>query len=316
VLDRRISVLASGRLRPPLFPQPVVSSAGTAWTGFLLEQHRVPTVEFPPSMSFPGHLVGVSICEKPVVLYWREDGRNRRAEVSSGHMALRSSQDLIACRQEGPCTLLSLLIDESTMERACEEAPGYRRVELIPQPDVHDSTLNRYVRMLFGDLMSGCPAGRLFGESIVNAIAAHVAQKYAVINYQFPHPVRLSSHCLRRVLEFIHSHLDEDLGIAEIAQIALISPYHFGRLFKKSTGQSVHQYVLGQRIREAKGLLTNRHLTLVEIGAAVGMASQSHFTTVFKNKVGVTPGLYRSYLLGRAPAHPEIVGAADSDAAA
>jgi AraC family transcriptional regulator len=102
------------------------------------------------------------------------------------------------------------------------------------------------------------------------------------------------------VIEDIQSHLGENLGVSEIAQVALVSPYHFGKLFKKSTGQTLHQYVLEQRINRAKRLLTNPHLNLVEIGNAVGLANQSHFTTVFKSKVGLTPGLYRSHLLDKA----------------
>ena len=296
--DHRISVVANGQIRPPLSPQPVLSSASTGWQGFLLEQHYMPPiVEFPSSMRFPGHLVALSICDQPPLIYWREDGHPRTARLFNGRIAVRSSQDLISCRQHGSCTLFSLLIDDSTMERVCEEVPGRREVELIPRPDVPDRALQHLVLAIVEDLRAGCPTGRIFGESVVNAIAAYTAQKYSAFSSRFPeYKDGLPAPCLRRVLDFIHSNLACDLSVAKIARVALISPYHFGRLFKQSTGQTLHQYVLDQRLKKAQSLLATSNVTLVEIASIVGLANQSHFTTAFRKKIGVTPAFYRTHL--------------------
>ncbi len=98
---------------------------------------------------------------------------------------------------------------------------------------------------------------------------------------------------LRHVKNYIHSHLNEELSLRELAKLAQLSPYHFGRLFKQSTGLSPHQFVMRQRIAKGRELLAEEYLSIAEIGDQLGFASQSHFTTVFRNLAGTTPSRYR-----------------------
>jgi AraC family transcriptional regulator len=130
---------------------------------------------------------------------------------------------------------------------------------------------------------------------VPNPIAADAAHKYSVFPATFQqYKDGLPAAHLRSVIAYIHANLASNLGVSEIARVAFISPYHFGKLFKRSTGQTLHQYVLGQRIRKAQSLLMMTDLGLVEVASAVGLANQSHFTTVFKRRMGVTPGFYRT----------------------
>ena len=64
---------------------------------------------------------------------------------------------------------------------------------------------------------------------------------------------------------------------------------HFGRLFRRRTGLSPHQYVLGRRVQRAKELLRAGRLTPAEVAGAVGFYDQSHLTRHFRRAVGVTP---------------------------
>src|SRR5262249_61294164 len=98
----------------------------------------------------------------------------------------------------------------------------------------------------------------------------------------------LSRHKLRRALETIHDNLNRDISLAEIAANVGISPYHFARLFKQSTGLAPHQYVLAQRIELAKTLLSEPRLPLAEIAGRLGFSDQSHFTAVFRRLTGTT----------------------------
>lgn len=304
--SRRISVVVEGKVRPPLYPLPLISSATSQWHGFVLEQHRMPScVEFPSSMKFPGHLICLSEAGDPVSMHWREDGHQRYAKIFAGQLAVRSSQDLIACRQQGACTLSSLLVSDELMQQVCAETRGARPVELVPKPDVSDATLRHLMLALVADLRAGCPAGRIFGESIAHTIAAYAAQRYGVFPSSFPKHRGLPSDRLQKVIDYVHSNLSGALSVSEIAQVAYISPYHFGKLFKQSTGQSLHQYVLDRRIQLAKLLLAKTELSLVDIASMVGMANQSHFTTVFRHRTGASPGVYRACIKNRKRSMPE-----------
>jgi AraC family transcriptional regulator len=99
---------------------------------------------------------------------------------------------------------------------------------------------------------------------------------------------------LRRVTEYIQQNLDKDLTLAELAALVCMSRYHFARLFKGSTGVPPHRFVVRQRIARARGVLATSELSIAEISRLVGFRTPSHFTTVFRQVLGITPGAYRT----------------------
>jgi AraC-like DNA-binding protein len=66
---------------------------------------------------------------------------------------------------------------------------------------------------------------------------------------------RLSPRRLKAILESIREHLDTALTLRDLAAVAHLSPYHFARRFKDSTGLPPHRYLIGRRIERAKQLL-------------------------------------------------------------
>jgi AraC family transcriptional regulator len=95
------------------------------------------------------------------------------------------------------------------------------------------------------------------------------------------------------VTEFIEKNLDKDLPLAELAAVARMSPFHFARLFKRSTGVPPHRFVVRQRIARARVVLTTRELSIAQISRMVGFRTPSHFTTVFRRVLGMTPRTFR-----------------------
>lgn len=104
---------------------------------------------------------------------------------------------------------------------------------------------------------------------------------------------------LRRVMEFVEGNLTEPLSVDQLAQQASLSPFHFARSFKHSTGMTPHQYVTERRMRHAKRMLSDFQMKLAEVGKQAGFSSQSRFTTVFRKHVGLTPGEYRRLIQSR-----------------
>jgi AraC family transcriptional regulator len=111
---------------------------------------------------------------------------------------------------------------------------------------------------------------------------------------------------LRRVAEYIQENLRRELPLAELSAVVHMSPYHFARLFKRSTGVSPHRYLVRHRIDEACVLLAARTASIAEIARTVGFRTPSHFTTTFRRLTGMTPSAYRAQSSGAplAPAAP------------
>jgi AraC family transcriptional regulator len=88
--------------------------------------------------------------------------------------------------------------------------------------------------------------------------------------------------------------LDTSPTLEQMAAVIHLSPYHFARQFKTTTGLPPHQYVIARRVERAQQLLRgDRDLGLAEVALRVGFSDQSQFSFHFKRIVGVTPGQFR-----------------------
>lgn len=132
-------------------------------------------------------------------------------------------------------------------------------------------------------------------------IAACLAEETISVDSILARPPLGDSTCpalttaqLRRVAVFIEDNLDGPLTLPLLAAQTGLSPSHFARRFKASTGMAPHGYVLARRINAAKKILLESEMPLAEIALATGFSSQGHFTGMFRRHVGITPGSYRA----------------------
>jgi AraC-like DNA-binding protein len=98
---------------------------------------------------------------------------------------------------------------------------------------------------------------------------------------------------MRRVREYVETHLSESMDLAELAAIAGLSVYHFARAFKQSAGITPHHYLVRRRIERAQEMLARSDLPLSEVALATGFSDQSHLARLFRQLVGMTPGQFR-----------------------
>jgi transcriptional regulator GlxA family with amidase domain len=95
------------------------------------------------------------------------------------------------------------------------------------------------------------------------------------------------------VCEYIEAHLEENISVQVLADIAGKSMYHFARAFKQSQGLPPHEYLMLLRVRRVQELLAETNLPLAEIALACGFSDQSHCARRFREQVGLTPSRYR-----------------------
>ena len=96
-----------------------------------------------------------------------------------------------------------------------------------------------------------------------------------------------------RVCEYIDSHLQENIALEVLADIAQLSVHHFARAFRQSLGIPPHNYIVQRRVEHAQQLLRNTDLPLSEIAIETGFTDQSHLARHFRTITGVSPSLVR-----------------------
>jgi len=97
-----------------------------------------------------------------------------------------------------------------------------------------------------------------------------------------------------RAVRYIEQHFREDLALDQVAEHAGASPFYLSRMFKQETGQGFLEYLINLRIEKAKALLADERLSIRDVAGFVGYSNQAYFGKIFRDKVGETPGEYRS----------------------
>lgn len=133
--------------------------------------------------------------------------------------------------------------------------------------------------------------------SLVQLITASLVEKYADAASAPPeYRGGLPIGQLRKVQDYIAAHLAEPLTLETLARLVELSPFHFARVFKQTTGVSPRQFVTRERITRAQLLIRETSRSLIEIALEVGYVSPSHFAQVFRRIAGVTPTRFRNGL--------------------
>ena len=97
---------------------------------------------------------------------------------------------------------------------------------------------------------------------------------------------------LRTLEDYMWDNIERNITLAELAQVAHLSPFHFARKYKEETQRTPHQALLRIRVRKARVLLSGSQ-TLTEISYSCGFSDQAHFTRVFQSLTGFTPKQFR-----------------------
>src|SRR2546430_561649 len=111
-------------------------------------------------------------------------------------------------------------------------------------------------------------------------------------------PVPPERHLLR-ARDLADARYREPLDVAALARAAFVSPAHFSRQFRRTFGETPHQYLLTRRLERAAALLRNTDHSVADICLTVGLQSIGSFTTSFRRVYGLSPTAYRA-------AHPPI----------
>jgi len=294
-MAERIAVRHQGILRDLFTPHGTAKLVGGNDNndGLILEEHSSPPAEFPDTQ-FLTHMICVGKGSVPVPLRWKANGREKSSLLVPGGVALSTAALQQGIRWERHFHASVLSIGIPMMERAMPEPFAQRPVELITlRAGERDFVLEHMIGALGAMFERYLWSDRIAVESLCHATAVYLAHRYGT----FPLPVErykagLTQDRMTRVLDYIEAYLGNDLSLMELSAVAGLSSYHFGKMFKRSTGQCVHQFVIACRLERAKSLLSSRTLPLAEIALAVGFKDQSQFTSVFKRRIGITPGAY------------------------
>jgi AraC family transcriptional regulator len=287
----RIMALRDGKSQP-LFNADLEGILSPS-ASLLIEQHEISPTDW-QTVILPEQVLTLYLC-RSVVEY---------IDAAEFHAAVREKDSVIiekrACEQRvrwaSSASVLIVQLSKAMLEQASEAAT-------LPEDaapadcSATDLRLTSLMLALERERMQGYPSGRLFVDGIEQALAAILVRydKVAKSDSQI-YKGGLAPYRMKRVTDFIHAHIDEDISLNELARDVGLSPSHFCSLFRKTSGKTPHQFVLQCRIQHAKALLAQPANSILDVALASGFRTHQHFSRIFRRQVGVPPSSYRGQL--------------------
>jgi AraC family transcriptional regulator len=278
-------------------PSRVLTSAARGWPGIEVARFTgFDEISIPP---LPKHHVVIYLNPHPLDLTQRLDDQFRRERVHHGEVAIIPAGTPWEWGFKGTTEsdLLPLCLEDAFLREVAQSVEiDPDEVELVPLLGVRDLQIERIGLSLKAEVEAdGLVGGKLYAESLANALAIHLIRDHSSLGRKATRKVEgeehngdLSKRALKSAIDYIGDNLEKDLALAKIAGAAHKSPYHFSRLFKESTGFTPHQYVIEQRVKRAKVLLSSTALPIAEIALLCGFANQSHLNRHVKRHFGVS----------------------------
>ena len=222
----------------------------------------------------------------------------------TGGLYIVGSEPTTLLNVPGHSEILRMHLDMS-MLRSAAERENIRHFELEPtlrrQGPVtlsHDPVMLGVAHVLRRACLSKVALSDIEANHLAHLLVQRVLLLQHGIDWRRSKPAaRLGNNAIRIVFDFIETNLESIITLDQLASLVGLSPFHFARCFKNSTGLAPHQYVLARRIDLAKRRLVTSKDPVREIGWSVGFENISHFRRQFASQIGVVPGDLRKAIL-------------------
>ncbi len=277
----------------------LLSGDSLAWSDLFVQIYSRQQKQQPflvPAVAEP--LVVWVMSGKAVVEERDLDGEWQAAHVKVGDFFLTRTDRPYEMRWRAvgsePFKVMHLYISVPLFERVASDVLGSNTApRLRDVSGGQDPHLAHFLALIHQELTVEDGGNQLYVNGLAQSLAVHLIRNYASSDSVGDRQTALPGYKLRRVMAHLEDHLAEPFNLAELADIAEMSAFHFSRLFKKATGLSPSRYFIRQRIARAQKLLQETDLSIIRVGFAIGYSSPSHFSQVFKRETGGLPSQYR-----------------------
>ena len=254
-------------------------------------------------------IVAIGIYNAQIAIKNRTVSKNRKTTmfelelpIGSGGMSYINdeshpiNENTVICAKPGQirhtrlpfkCYYIHMIAREGELLNALSTLPNYI--------DLSDT---EPIKEIFISLCEHCNTGTATDDILLQSLILrliYILSKSSVSVIRAT-PKSNNHKAIERTLEYINNNLSADLTLEGLASAANFSAIYFHKLFKSSTGKTLHEYVEDQRIKKSINLLISTDMTLGQIAYECGFSSQSYFSYAFKKKSGLTPRQYAKQL--------------------
>lgn len=268
--------------------QTLLQSQKTLWKGITIREKLLPPMQTGTQV-VTDHMLMLTVGQ-PGVGEWRTDSDQWNWKMyPTGSVSILPQGSINDARWDKEAQVIYLSVAPNLLNSIFDTD----QIVLAGSRASFDSTIRSIALCLHRELNLQDYAGKLLGESLTITLATHLVTAYSASTRKVYAPQgKLSATQLLQLIDYALSHLEQPVGLAELAQVAQISMFHFARLFKNTLGVSPHQYLLALKVEKAKQFIKHNQHSFTEIAYLLGFADQAHFTNAFKKVTGLSPSRF------------------------
>lgn len=272
-----------------------VHSPDEGWTGLAVRGYcyGASDVEVPPLRD---HVV-VAYRHGTTEMRRRTDGPWTSGTLGPGDVSLLTRAEASHWVWSGDIEVVHVYLTADELAATCRQMYEHdvADIELHDEVRADDPAIHRTAMLIAHEAAQGGAGSTLLVDALSCQLAVHILRRHAHVRYQEPADRDgLTFAQERAVRDYVHEHLQERMSLDDLASTVALSRFHFARRFRQSMGTSPHEWVLRQRVAQARTLLTRTDTPLLDIALRCGFADQSHLTRVFRKRTGTTPGRFRA----------------------
>jgi AraC family transcriptional regulator len=198
----------------------------------------------------------------------------------------------------GPIEVSHVYLTDERLQSCADLIVGGKRIELIDRVGFEDPMAARILELLSHEAALSDASSRLFLEQSIDLLCMKLIRGHSSVGVLPALAPRrgLADWQVKRVTAYIRDHLNQEIGLQELATLVNLSRFHFCTAFRMATGHTPHEWLTVQRIQRAKALLTDPKLPITDIALTVGYQTPSAFAATFRKIAGVTPTEFRRRL--------------------
>ena len=269
-------------------------SAGQGWKGVELRTYRYSGLDVPvPAMA---DFMIVSYKRGSTMMERRFEGRWTRTECHPGDVSLLTRSQASHWHWTEQIDVSHLYLSDTVVSRVAADVLE-RPIAAVRLHDIlrtQSPIVTETVEAISREALGNGIGGALYVEALSTQLVVNLLRNFASVQFvdksgrgELPPAIR------KRIVEYIESRIDQALSLEELADVASMGVWTFGKRFRASFQTSPHQYVLDRRLEKAQQMLALGRLPVKAIASECGFADQAHLTRVMRGRLGRTPAALR-----------------------
>jgi AraC family transcriptional regulator len=218
--------------------------------------------------------------------------RSKEYQFKKGSLiCLAPGDDIVVhpSKSSAPSKFMSICVNKKFMQDIYQQTGGVGTLSFKKPDSAYSYFLLEAIEALTHEVLNYGVTNHLMIESLENRIAIQLLRNANPELYARSNKLKTSRDNVQMAVKYIETYFSSNITIKDVCDAVYIGPPYLQKIFLQCTGITLHQYIIECRHRKAKEMLQNTAFSIEKAAMLCGFVNSAHFSTVFKQREGISP---------------------------